>query len=59
MIPRLNLILLSLLGSHELVNKWWVSKNKAFDNQTPEKMLAKDPQRVIQYVKAQLSGEYL
>lgn len=58
MVPRLNLILFALLGSHELVHLWWKSKNKAFDNETPENMFAKDPQRVIQYIKAQLNGDY-
>ena len=58
MSPSLNLVLLSLLGTHELVEKWWVSNNKAFDNETPEKMLAKDPQRVIQYIKGQLNSDY-
>lgn len=58
MIPRLNLMLLSLLGSHEMVNRWWVSKNKAFDNESPSDMLEKDPQRVINYVKGQLNGDY-
>ena len=58
MVPRLNLVLLSLLGSHELVNQWWKSNNKAFDNETPENMFAKQPERVINYVKSQLSGDY-
>jgi hypothetical protein len=58
MSPRLNLVLLSLLGSHELVMQWWESKNKAFDNETPSDMFAKDPQRVIQYIKGQLNSDY-
>jgi len=58
MVPRLNLVLLSLLGSHELVNKWWKSNNKAFDDETPENMFAKQPERVINYIKSQLSGDY-
>ena len=58
MVPRINLVLLSLLGSHELVNQWWTSKNKAFDGQTPEKMFAKEPERVINYIKSQLNGDY-
>jgi hypothetical protein len=58
MSPRLNLVLLSLLGSHDLVNKWWKTKNKAFDNETPENMFAKDSERVINYIKSQLNGDY-
>lgn len=58
MVPRLNLILLSLLGSDELVKKWWKSNNKAFDNETPENMFAKQPERVINYIKSQLNGDF-
>lgn len=33
---KCNKILLALLGSPELVTKWWLSPNKAFDMQTPQ-----------------------
>ena len=52
-------ILYSLLGSDELVQKWWSSSNKAFDEMTPIEMLNRDEARVKNYLLAQLSGEYL
>jgi hypothetical protein len=51
-------ILYSLLGSDELVQKWWISPNKAFDEMTPYEMLDRDKDRVKNYLLAQLSGEY-
>ncbi len=52
-------ILYSLLGSQELVQKWWASPNKAFDEMTPIEMLNRDEARVKKYLLAQLSGDYL
>ena len=51
-------ILYALLGSNELVQKWWSSSNKAFDEMTPIEMLNRDEARVKNYLLAQLSGEY-
>jgi hypothetical protein len=51
-------ILYALLGSNELVQKWWASSNKAFDEMTPIEMLNRDEARVKNYLLAQLSGEY-
>ena len=51
-------ILYSLLGSQELVQKWWSSSNKAFDDISPIEMLNRDEARVKKYLLAQLSGEY-
>jgi hypothetical protein len=56
---KYNRILYSLLGSQELVQKWWASPNKAFDEMTPYEMLDRDKDRVKNYLLAQLSGEYL
>jgi len=52
-------ILHALLGSNELVQKWWASPNRAFDGMTPIEMLNRDEARVKKYLLAQLSGEYL
>ena len=52
-------ILYSLLGSQELVQKWWASSNKAFDEMTPIEMWDRDEARVKNYLLAQLSGDYL
>jgi folate-dependent tRNA-U54 methylase TrmFO/GidA len=56
---KYNRILYALLGSEELVQKWWESPNKAFDGMTPIEMLDQDKDRVKNYLLAQLSGEYL
>lgn len=45
--------LFSLMGSHELVKKWWTSPNKAFDMQTPLQVWETDqngPEMVTKYV---------
>jgi hypothetical protein len=52
-------ILHALLGSNELVQKWWESPNRAFDEMTPIEMWDRDKDRVKKYLLAQLSGEYL
>jgi len=48
-------LLMSLLGKEALVERWWVTKNKAFDMITPLEMYADDPERVKQYLKNQFS----
>ena len=52
-------ILYSLLGSNELVQKWWASPNRAFGDISPIEMWDRDKDRVKNYLLAQLSGEYL
>ena len=47
---KLSGLLYPLLGSKNLVDQWWVSKNKAFDMKTPDEMLKLDLGRVIKYV---------
>jgi hypothetical protein len=56
---KYNRILYSLLGSDELVQKWWSSPNKAFDDITPIEMLNRDETMIKNYLLAQLSGDYL
>ena len=48
-------LLMSLLGKESLVERWWVSKNKAFDMKTPLEMYAENANRVDQYLKDQFS----
>ena len=55
---KYNRILHALLGSNELVQKWWSSPNKAFDDMTPIEMWDRDKDRVKNYLLAQLNGEY-
>jgi hypothetical protein len=51
-------ILYALLGSQELVQKWWSSPNRAFGEMTPNEMWDRDRDRVKNYLLAQLSGDY-
>ena len=56
---KYNRILYALLGSEELVQKWWASPNRAFGDISPIEMWDRDKDRVKKYLLAQLSGEYL
>ena len=53
---RLNRLLMGLLGSDELVQRWWASPNRAFDYQTPKQVFDTMPNRVVQYIHDQFSG---
>ena len=55
---KYNRILHALLGSDELVQKWWSSPNKVFDDITPIEMWDRDKDRVKNYLLAQLNGDY-
>lgn len=45
--PTANSMLMGMLGSDALVEKWWVSPNKAFDNKCPVDV---DKQDVVEYL---------
>ena len=47
---KLDVILFSMLGSRELVEKWWVSPNKAFNMNTPLALMEDKKHEVIDYV---------
>ena len=51
--PTANLMLISMLGSNDLVDKWWISPNKAFDNKCPVDV---DNQDVIKYLMSHCFG---
>jgi hypothetical protein len=55
---KYNRILYALLGSDELVRKWWASPNREFGHISPIEMWDRDKDRVKNYLLAQLSGEY-
>lgn len=57
-ISRCSSVLMSLLGSKELVDKWWLSPNRAFSEETPLKTLDNDPEKVVNYILGQLNGDY-
>jgi uncharacterized protein (DUF2384 family) len=49
--PLLNRHLFALLGSHELVNRWYESPNRGFEDQRPIDILEfGDKQQVYKYV---------
>lgn len=48
-------MLMSLLGSDQLVQRWWASPNRAFDYQTHKQVFDTDPNRVVQYILDQFS----
>ena len=45
--PTANSMLMAMLGSDALVEKWWNSPNKAFDNKCPVDVDQKD---VVEYL---------
>ena len=51
--PTANLMLISMLGSNDLVDKWWISPNKVFDNKCPVDV---DNQDVIKYLMSHCFG---
>ena len=57
---KLNKMLFGLLGSEELVSKWWNSPNKAFDLKTPNELWATDDgkKQVIEYIYQQFEPGY-
>lgn len=49
LIGRCNFLLSALVGP-EQVEKWWDSRNMAFDEKTPREIFDKDPQEVYNYL---------
>ena len=49
MTHNLDELLLSMLGSHELVQQWWASPNRAFGGDTPQQWW-NDPDLHVQVV---------
>lgn len=47
----LNTLLITLLGSTDLVQKWWKSPNRAFNNNPPEIEYEVNKVAVISYIK--------
>ncbi len=46
-----NTWLFALVGSDELVETWWNSPNKFWNNQTPQTVWNKSPNEVMSYLK--------
>lgn len=49
-LAALNNVLLAMLGSQDLVDKWWKNPNKHWDGCTPDTIYLIEPQEVINYV---------
>jgi hypothetical protein len=47
---KLNIMLFTMLGSDDLVNRWWESPNLAFENKTPNQVYEENQRQVIDYV---------
>jgi hypothetical protein len=59
---QLNIILFSLVGSHEYVKLWWDSTNKAFGDKTPNEVYNSGDtgkQQITDYLLKFTSGDYL
>lgn len=54
----INRILLSLLGNENLVDQWWNSPNRHWNQSTPLDIWISDPDSVYNYVLGQLNGDY-
>ena len=54
---RCDAVLLALVGSTELAERWWISYNKAF-NQSPEKEFENNPNEVYNYLMRHAHGEW-
>ena len=58
---QLDAMLFAMLGSDELVRKWWHSPNLAFDDMFPKDVYDQDPngkQEISDYISAYADGAY-
>lgn len=44
------ILLYSMLGNVDLVNQWWNTPNKGFDDKRPNEIWEKNPDRVLKYL---------
>jgi Protein of unknown function (DUF2384) len=52
---KINVCLMAMLGSQELVTRWWSSPNKAFDMMTPLEVFDRHADVVYTYVTSFLA----
>lgn len=58
---EINRYLQAMLGRADLIDRWWHSSNKAFDNKTPNAVYLADEEgrkRVYQYVLGSADGHH-
>jgi hypothetical protein len=52
-------MLMAMIGRQELVESWWQSPNKAFEDATPDAVWDVDPMLVVRYLMGHTySGSY-
>ena len=54
---KCDVLLIAMLGTTELVDQWWKSPNKAFNNNTPEVAYYVEPKEVLSYLMRMSEGE--
>lgn len=59
-VEKCNQLLLSLLGSEELVIRWWHSPNRAFNGEIPDDLIQTSMGRkqVYNYILSQIDPPY-
>lgn len=57
---RLDGLLFAIMGDNKLVERWWHSPNKEFDNALPIDVFVLQPERVSEYIfrAANLTSDY-
>jgi Protein of unknown function (DUF2384) len=55
---KLDQVLKAMLGSDELVQRWWTVPNRAFNDQTPLDVFDSKPNAVVSYILGHASGDY-
>lgn len=55
---NLNRMLMTLLGSEALVEKWWISPNLAFDSKTPNEVFDTNLDTVTRYIIEHTNSVY-
>lgn len=51
-------LVIALVGKDNLY-AWWNNSNRAFDYVSPNEVWKTEPEKVIQYLRFQYSGDYL
>lgn len=54
----LNVLLYQILGSEEVVSRWWHSPNRRWDNRTPYAVWCEQPKQVQDYILGFACGDY-
>jgi len=55
---KLDQVLKAMLGSDELVRRWWTVPNRAVNNQTPLDVFDIKTDTVVSYILGHASGDY-